>query len=175
MENIFNLTEIRGYIDKKAQNVVQCLIEKNLSVSCAESCTGGLLSSAITSVSGASGVFECGVVSYSERIKEELVGVPVDVIERYGVVSAETAVAMAKGVGNISRSDIAVGITGLAGPKSETDVLPVGTVYIAIVFRDRVHAENLRLYELGDFERDVNRHLTVLKVLEKLEELLAGI
>lgn len=181
-ETLYTADEIRGCIDKKAQNVVQCLIEKNLSLSTAESCTGGLLSSAITSVPGSSTVFGCGIVSYSVEVKEDVLGVPADIIERYGVVSAETAKAMAERVMKISKSDISVGITGLAGPAGKDDPLPVGTVYIAIAYKDRITAENLkeaaenlRLYEIGSFDREINRLLTVLKVLERLEEITAGI
>ena len=171
----FSPDEIRGYIDKKAQNVVQCLIEKNLSISTAESCTGGLLSAAITAVPGASGVFGCGIVSYSIEVKENLLGVPAEVIDGYGVVSAETAKAMAESIKKISGSCISVGITGLAGPAGKNDPLPVGTVYTAIAYEDRMVAENLRLFELGSFNRETNRLLTVAKILEKLEGIIAEI
>ena len=171
----FSPDKIREYIDKKAQNVVQCLIEKNLSISTAESCTGGLLSAAITAVPGASGIFGCGIVSYSVEVKENLLGVPAEIIDGYGVVSAETATAMAERVMTISGSDISVGITGLAGPAGTNDPLPVGTVYTAIAYKDRIVAENLKLFELGGFERRTNRLLTVAKVLERLEKMTAEI
>ena len=158
--------EIRGYIDKTARNVVQCLFDEKLSLSTAESCTGGLISSAITSVPGASGVFECGIVSYSERIKEELLGVPHKVISENGVVSAETALAMAEGVKKLSGSDFSIAVTGLAGPASADDTLPVGTIYISLAYRDRIITENLRLYELGGFDREMNRLLTAAFALE---------
>lgn len=172
MEELLNLSEIRDDIDKKAENVVQCLIEKNLTVAAAESCTGGLLSSAITSVPGASGVFECGIVSYSERIKCGLLGVPEQVLETCGVVSAETALSMAENVRHRAGSDIGIGITGLAGPKGDSDTLPVGTIYVGIVYGDRRFSENLGLDRYGDLGRDMNRRLAVLKALERLEEML---
>ena len=168
----FEINNIRAYIDRLARNVVQYLIDEKLSLSAAESCTGGLLSSAITSVSGSSKIFECGVVSYSEKIKEELLGVPSETIDKYGVVSAETAIAMAEAVKELSKSDIAVGITGLAGPAGAEDILPVGTIYISIAYGDRKIAENLKLYELGGFDREVNRLLTVALALEKVLEIL---
>ena len=137
----FTEAGISAYIDRMARNVVQYMIEKNLTVSTAESCTGGLLSAAITSVPGASNVFECGIASYSERIKEELLGVPKNIIESFGVVSSQTACAMADAVKELSGSDISV-------------------------------AENLRLYELGSFDRSLNRLLTAAFALEALCERL---
>ena len=169
-----NEINIREYIDRTARNVVQYLIGENLSVSVAESCTGGLIASAITSVSGASAVFECGIVSYSERIKEEIVGVPRETIESFGVVSAQTAIAMAEGVKKLSGSDLAIAVTGLAGPKSESDTLPVGTVYISTVYRGKAFAENLRLYELGGFGRNMNRLLSAAFALERALVALEG-
>ncbi len=170
----FSLTNdnIRGYIDRTARNVVQYLIGNNISLSTAESCTGGLLASAITSVPGVSKIFECGIVSYSERIKEELLGVPARIIDDYGVVSPQTAVEMAKAVKKLSGSDIAVGITGLAGPASPDDKQPVGTIYVSTAYRDRIVAENLRLYELGGFERETNRLLTAALALEEIAKAL---
>lgn len=168
----FSAEEIRSYIDRTARSVVQYLIDEKKTVSAAESCTGGLLSSAITSVPGASKVFECGVVSYSERIKEKLLGVPLLTIEKSGVVSGETADAMAKGVMMLSGSDISVGITGLAGPASADDTLPVGTIYVSVKYKDKTVTENLKLYELGQFDRDITRLLTVGCALELVSELL---
>ena len=168
----FTPPEISAYIDRMARNVVQYMIEKNLTVSAAESCTGGMFSAAITSVPGASKVFECGIVSYSERIKEELLGVPQSVIDGYGVVSPQTANAMAQAVRNLSKSDISVGITGLAGPASPDDTLPVGTVYVSTAYKDRIVAENLRLYELGSFDRETNRLLTAAFALEAVRKIL---
>lgn len=162
-----NKEDIREYIDRTAANMVQCLVRRKMSLSAAESCTGGLLCSAITAVPGASKVFGCGVVSYSEEIKQKLLGVPERTISDFGVVSAETAIAMAEGVKKLSGSDISVGITGLAGPKGEDDVLPVGTVYISVIFKDSAAAENLKLYELGEFDREMNRLLSVALTLEK--------
>lgn len=164
--------EIREYIDRIARNVVQYLIDEKLSVSTAESCTGGMISSAITSVSGASNVFECGVVSYSERIKEELLGVPNETILNKGVVSAETAIAMSEGVKKLSGSDLSIAVTGFAGPAHDDDPLPTGTIYISLSYKDRTIAENLRLYELGSFDREMNRMLTTAFALEKALEIL---
>lgn len=168
----FLKADIESYIDRTARNVVQYLIGRQKTVSTAESCTGGLLSSAITSVAGASAIFECGIVSYSERVKEELLGVPEDTIKRFGVVSAETAEAMAEGVMKLSNSNYSVGITGLAGPDSADDALPVGTVYVSAKSREKTVTQNLKLYELGQFDRQLNRLLTVGCALEMLDDLV---
>ncbi len=168
----FDPAEIQGYIDKTACFVVQCMIEKNLKLSLAESCTGGLVASAVTSVPGASKIFECGIVSYSERIKEELLGVPAEIIEKYGVVSAETALSMAENSRRISGSDIAVGITGLAGPGGD-GVLPEGTIYVSVVCGDEALTENLRLEQYGSLGRELNRLIAAAEVFKRIEGILS--
>lgn len=117
-------------LDKTVTNVVELLKRLGLTIATAESCTGGLLSELITSVSGASEVFELGICAYSERIKSELLGVPAGDIEKYGVVSSETALAMVRGLKKRSGADICVSVTGIAGPGGGTAETPVGTVYI---------------------------------------------
>lgn len=173
-ELAFDISDIKEHIDKMAENVVKYMIDENLTLSTAESCTGGLISSAVTAVPGASKVFGCGVVSYSEAIKQKLLSVPAEIISKNGVVSPQTALFMAKGVKNLSGSDISAAVTGLAGPKSENDSQPVGTVYLAIVFKDKEYVENLRLYELGNFGREQNRLLTVYFALERTYKILRG-
>ena len=157
---------IREDIDRTAQNVVKYMIGEKITLASAESCTGGMIASAVTSIAGASNVFGCGIVSYSVECKENVLGVDRSVIDSFGVVSAETALAMAEAVKKLSGSDIAVAVTGLAGPKSDSDVLPVGTVYAAVVYKDIRHAENLKLYELGELTREENRLMTVKRALE---------
>lgn len=117
-------------LDKEAESVVKLSDKLNFTVSTAESCTGGLISSAITSVSGSSKIFELGICTYSERIKHEALGVPVETIERYGVVSEEVALAMVRGLKERSGADICISVTGVAGPNGGTPEKPVGTVYI---------------------------------------------
>lgn len=168
----FEEADIREYIDKIARNVVQYLIDERLTLSTAESCTGGLIASAVTSVPGASKVFGCGIVSYSEEIKEKILGVPEDIISDFGVVSAQTATAMAEGAQKIAKSDIAVSVTGLCGPASDTDPAPVGTVFVSTACRGKTVAENLMLYRLGSFERNINRLLTAAFALEAVYERL---
>ena len=101
--------------------LVELLNEKHLKVATAESCTGGLISERITRVSGSSAVFDCGVCSYANEIKEKVLGVQHDTISVLGAVSAETAIQMAEGVKKLSGADIAVSTTGIAGPTGGTD------------------------------------------------------
>jgi len=111
----------------------KALNEKRLTISVAESCTGGLLASRITDVSGASDYFCGGVVAYQNRVKETLLGVPAYILAEKGAVSSETAQGMAKGCRELFHSDIAAAITGIAGPSGGTQAKPVGLVYIAVV------------------------------------------
>lgn len=115
------------------------LTKKNLKLSIAESCTGGLISNMITNVSGSSNYFERGVVSYSNKSKIEILGVDEEIIKKYGAVSKECAVKMAEGVRLISGSDIGLAVTGIAGPTGGTLEKPVGTVHIAISTKDGIH------------------------------------
>ena len=114
-----------------SEKTVSLLKSSGLTLVTAESCTGGLIAKMITDVSGSSSVFECGIVSYSNRIKSMLLDVPEDILLEYGAVSQQTAVLMAQGVLKKSGSDIGVGITGIAGPTGGTPDKPVGTVWIA--------------------------------------------
>jgi nicotinamide-nucleotide amidase len=108
------------------------LSQKKLTIAVAESCTGGFVSNRITNVPGSSNYFERGVVSYSNESKTEILGVPKDLIESVGAVSAEVVEAMAKGIRRLARSDIGVAISGIAGPGGGTEAKPVGTVFIGI-------------------------------------------
>ena len=114
------------------EEIGKTLSEKKLRIATAESCTGGGLANRITNVSGSSDYFERGFVTYSVKAKEENLGVPYEIIEKFGVVSNETAVAMAEGVKKVSRVDIGIGITGIAGPTGGTKEKPVGTACIGI-------------------------------------------
>ena len=162
------LMKIREDIDKTASFVVKCMIENNLSVSSAESCTGGMLCSSITDVPGASKVFECGIVSYSDRIKEDVLGVDKEIIDDYGVVSKNTAEAMAKRVKAISGSDISVGITGLAGPGGDGE-FPAGTVFLSVIYKNNQRTEDLKLYGMS---REEVRLRTVLTAFEWIKDAL---
>jgi len=117
---------------KLANKVVQKLTKKKLKISFAESCTGGLLSSSITSISGSSKVFNLGLITYSNKAKIEILKVPKKIISKYGAVSKECCLLMAKNLSKISKANISVSITGIAGPNGGTKLKPVGLVYIGI-------------------------------------------
>lgn len=114
------------------KELVRELLRQGKTIATAESCTGGLVSQRITSVSGASSVLETGVCAYSERIKQKILSVSEKTLKEKGVYSEECALEMAKGVRALSQSDLGVGITGVAGPSGGTEKSPVGTVYIAV-------------------------------------------
>lgn len=134
--------------------VVPMLIENNLKLATAESCTGGLVGKRITNVSGASQVFECGIIAYANEIKHRVLGVSEDSLRQYGAVSAEVAKQMAKGALEVSGADIAVSVTGIAGPLSDGTSKPVGLSYIALADKDNVWVKELNT---GHTNRDYNR------------------
>ena len=115
-----------------SQKIVKLLNKKRIKISLAESCTGGLLSSAITSVSGSSKVFNLGLVTYSNESKIKILKISKKIIKKYGAVSEEVCTAMAKNVSKIGKSNISVSITGIAGPSGGTKKKPVGLVFIGI-------------------------------------------
>ena len=117
---------------KLSQKLVKLLTKKKLKISFAESCTGGLLSSSITSISGSSKIFSIGFVTYSNQSKISILKVPKNIIRKHGAVSYETCLAMVKNLSKISKTNISVSITGIAGPKGETKMKPVGLVFIGI-------------------------------------------
>ena len=119
-------------------NIVQKLIENKITIAVAESCTGGMLAKAITDESGSSQIFEIGIVAYSETAKSNLLGIDAVDIKKFGVVSETVAKQMARKVREIAKSQIGVGITGVAGPGGGTEGTPVGTVYIAIATQLRM-------------------------------------
>ena len=112
--------------------IVKLLTKKKLTVSFAESCTGGLLASSITSISGSSKVFNMGLVTYSNNAKVKLLQVPKKTITKYGAVSYETCLSMVKNLSKISKANISISITGVAGPNGGTKAKPVGLVYIGL-------------------------------------------
>ena len=115
-----------------AKKIVKILIKKKLKISFAESCSGGLLSSAITSVSGSSKVFNLGLVTYSNQSKTNVLKVPKKIIKKYGAVSKQVCLIMVKKLSKISKTNISVSITGVAGPSGGTKKKPVGMVFIGI-------------------------------------------
>ena len=117
---------------KLSQKIVNVLRKKGLKISFAESCTGGLLSSSITSISNSSKVFTIGLVTYSNQSKISLLKIPKKIISKHGAVSYETCLSMVKNLNKITKTNISVSITGIAGPKGGTKKKPVGLVFIGI-------------------------------------------
>mgnify|MGYP006085925791 FL=1 len=122
----------------KAKHLSELLISKGLTISVAESCTGGSLSSSLTSISGASSYFNCGFVSYSNQSKIDMLGVSPESIEMYGAVSEKVAHEMVTGAGQKSHSNLAVSITGIAGPSGGSAAKPVGMVCFGFFFDGEV-------------------------------------
>ena len=128
---------------KFSQKIVKLLDKKKLKISFVESCTGGLLSSTITSISGSSKVFTLGLITYSNQAKINILKVPKKVIIKHGAVSYETCLSMVKNLYKISKTDISVSITGVAGPKGGTKQKPIGLVYIGIKIGNKTIIKNI--------------------------------
>ena len=132
---------IVGFEDASVEELVHnTLIERGQTLAVAESCTGGAIASKFTAQAGASAYFLCGVVSYSNEAKSEVLGVDMSDITQYGAVSEQVAIAMARGAKGVSHSDFAISTTGIAGPTGGSEVKPVGTVWIGIATPDRCFA-----------------------------------
>ena len=114
------------------KSIVKKLTKKKLKISCAESCTGGLLASSITSISGASKIFDLGLVTYSNQAKIKFLKINRNIIRKYGSVSYECCLAMVNNLSKISKANINISVTGIAGPNGGTKQKPVGLVYIGI-------------------------------------------
>lgn len=131
---------------EQAAGLVAALARAGVTVATAESCTGGLVAGCLTEIPGASAVLERGFVVYSNRAKEELLGVPAALLAAHGAVSAEVARAMAEGAMQRSAADRAVAITGIAGPDGGTPAKPVGLVFLALAARDRPTAVERQVF-----------------------------
>jgi nicotinamide-nucleotide amidase len=163
---------IYGEDDDTLEGVIgKLLTERGEKLAVAESCTAGLLAGKITDVPGSSEYFECGVVSYSNRSKIELLGVSIETIEKHGAVSSETAEAMAVGIREHSGVDYGVSITGIAGPTGGTEEKPVGTIFIAVASKNGVRSRKFQLSK----DRQVNRHRSVYAALEMLRRTILEI
>ncbi len=151
------------------KQTVELLKSKKLKLATAESCTGGLISKRITDVSGSSEVFEGGVVCYSNRFKENVLGVSPETLKKYGAVSRETAREMVRGVLSLTKADIAVAVTGIAGPSSDDTNKPVGLVYIAVSDGKSTIVKKLLNNFTGDV-REQNRSISADTALEMIME-----
>lgn len=148
------------------KNVSDQLRKNNLTVATAESCTGGLLAHLLTNISGSSEYFERGVITYSNKSKMELLGVPQETIKEYGAVSKQTAKAMAIGIKEQANVDIGISTTGVAGPTGGTKEKPVGLVYIGIATSRKTEVKRF----LFSKDRLQNKEKTCYKTLEFLLE-----
>lgn len=126
---------------EKLNALLELLRAKELKIATAESCTGGLIAAAITDVAGASDVFECGFVTYSNKAKTDMIKVSPETLELHGAVSSETAEEMAKGALLNSSAHITVSVTGIAGPGGATETKPVGLVYFGVATKDTLSSD----------------------------------
>ena len=148
-----------------AKKIVKKLSKNKLKISFAESCTGGMLSSAITSVSGSSKVFNLGLITYSNRAKTEILKVPKKIISKYGAVSKECCLSMVRNLSRISKANISVSVTGIAGPSGGTKLKPVGLIYIGIKIGKKIRVEkNLFKHK----KRILIQRAATLKVLKDI-------
>ena len=154
---------------KLSQKIVRLLRKKRLKVSFAESCTGGSLSGAITSISGSSKVFTLGLVTYSNQSKNSVLKVPKQVIKKHGAVSIQCCLSMVNNLTKISKSNIAVSITGIAGPSGGTTQKPVGLVYIGLKKSNKVKVNRYLFKNRG---RSYIQKATVRKSLELILNVL---
>jgi nicotinamide-nucleotide amidase len=163
---------IRLDLARAAARVLDLCRARGLTVATAESCTGGLVAAALTEIAGSSDVVDRGFVTYSNAAKQDMLGVPVRILERHGAVSRETAEAMAKGALAHAPADLAVAITGIAGPGGGTTEKPVGLVHFAAAARDGrlIHRER----RFGDVGRAEVRLRAVAEALAMLEGLAGG-
>jgi len=123
---------------KNIEKTIKQLQEKKLTVSTAESCTGGMLSSYFTSIDGSSKIFMLGFITYSNKSKINVLKVPRNIIKKYGSVSKECCAFMVKNLKKIAKTNIAISITGIAGPSGGSNNKPVGLVYIGIIFKNKI-------------------------------------
>jgi len=151
-----------------ADKLIKKLIQKKLKISFAESCTGGMLSSTITSVSGSSKVFNLGLVTYSNKVKIDILKVPKQIITKHGAVSKECCLSMVKNLSFISKANISVSITGIAGPNGGTKSKPVGLVYIGIKKGNKIIIKENIFKNKNRISIQKATVITSLKILNKI-------
>lgn len=154
-----------------AATVGQQLLGRREWLSTAESCTGGLIAKLVTDIAGSSGWFERGVVTYSNKAKQDLLGVPTEVLRQHGAVSEATVIAMAQGLLRSSPVQWGIAVTGIAGPTGGTPDKPVGTVWMCCLRRDETPRAECRVFA-GD--REQVREATALHMLQVLKDRLAN-
>jgi len=154
--------------EEKAKTVIDLCRRHSLRLTTVESCTGGLIAAALTDIAGSSDIMECGFVTYSNAAKTMLVAVPAEMIETYGAISWQVAIAMAEGGLKHSRADIAVAVTGIAGPDGGSETKPVGLMHMAVAHRNHetLHYEA----QFGTGQRNRIRHAAVEQALALVAE-----
>jgi len=157
--------------EELAGSVIDLFVERAWKLATAESCTGGMIAAALTDIAGSSAVFERGFVTYSNEAKVAMIGVDEETLATYGAVSPETAIEMAKGAVSASRADVAVSVTGIAGPGGGSRHKPVGLVHMAIAMRDGpVHHHELRFGNIGRRQIREATVRTALSILASLAQ-----
>ena len=151
------------------KKIISLIKKRRMKLAIAESCTGGMLSSAITSISGSSKVFTMGLVTYSNQAKKSVLKVPQKIIKKYGAVSVQCCLAMVNNLSKISNSKVCVSITGIAGPKGGSEQKPVGLVYIGIRVGKKVIVNKCNFKNKG---RIFIQKQTVKKTLNLLAQLI---
>ena len=136
-------------MEKDAQRVVNLLKKNKFKIAFAESCTGGLLSSLITSINGSSKVFSIGLVTYSNQAKSIILKVPKEIIKKYGAVSEQCCLSMVNNLSKISKSDICLSVTGIAGPTGGSKEKPIGLVYIGVKKDDKINVKRFLFKNKG--------------------------
>lgn len=160
--------KIKGDIEA---TVVELLIEKNITIATAESCTGGMLSQRITSVSGASAIFSFGCCTYANTAKEKVLGVSHATLESFGAVSPQTAEEMAVGIQKAANADIGVAITGIAGPTGGSADKPIGLIYISAAYKGKIYTAKLMLGSCG---REKARHMAAQQALQMVFDIISA-
>lgn len=153
-------------IDELASRVIEIFREKGLSLALAESCTGGMIAETVTNVAGASDIFYGSAVTYVNSAKEHILGVARETLEKHGAVSSECAEEMACGARRVYGADVAMSVTGIAGPGGGSEAKPVGTVWFGLATKDGVETFRRRF----DGDRAAVRRQTVEEVLRRLAE-----
>ena len=148
--------------EELAQVVADRLMEQGLTLSSAESCTGGMFASTMTDIPGISQCFDRGLVTYSNQAKMEELGVSAETLEKFGAVSEETALEMVEGLKRVSGSDVCISVTGIAGPGGGSEEKPVGLVYIGFAYGDKKICKKIQMRNVN---RSWNRHYTLLCML----------
>lgn len=154
-----------------AEKAVKLLNEKHLKITTAESCTGGLIAKMITDVSGASNVFDCGIVSYSNSIKSSVLGVSEDTLNQFGAVSEQTVREMVLGAIKVAKADVAVAVSGIAGPLSDSTNKPVGLIWIAVYYNGSTTTKKINNNFSNDI-RNSNRNSAAYEALKLVCDIL---